>query len=82
MITDVPPPPEHLVRKIKMLKNQTQLNQKVPQTIYVPNHPPPVVSMVSHPPPPQMGIHFWHFLPPWQLFCTFKKHFGAFFHRL
>ena len=30
----------------------------VPQTIYVPNHPPPVVSMVSHPPPPQMGIHF------------------------
>ena len=53
----------------------------VPQTIYVPNHPPPVVSMVSHPPPPQMGIHFWHFLPPWQLFRTFKKHFG-FFHRL
>jgi len=27
----------------------------VPQTIYVPNHPPPVVSMVSHPPAPQLG---------------------------
>ena len=81
MIADVPPPPEHLVRKIKMLKNQTQLNQKVPQTIFVPNHSPPVVSMVLHPPPPQMGILFLHFLPLWQLFCTFEKHFG-FFHRL
>ena len=79
--SQAPPPPGSRFDQQFLPGRQSQLAQPgvvVPQTIYVPNHPPPVVSMVSHPPPPQMGIHFWRFLPPWQLFRTFKKHFGFF----
>ena len=49
---------KRLCQKLKRLFNEKfaiVLGVVVPQTIYVPNHPPPVVSMVSHPPPPQMG---------------------------
>ena len=56
--SQAPPPPRSRFDQQFRPGLQSQLAQPgvvVPQTIYVPNHPPPVVSMVSHPPPPQMG---------------------------
>merc|ERR1719483_1839995 len=56
--SQAPPPPRSRFDQQFRPGRQSQLAQPgvvVPQTIYVPNHPPPVVSMVSHPPPPQMG---------------------------
>merc|ERR1712008_253752 len=56
--SQAPPPPRSRFDQQFRPGRQSQLAQPgvvVPQTIYVPNHPPPVVSMVSHPLPPQMG---------------------------